>query len=179
MREVVIVRACVRGPKKRMSYVFDHTPTRTILEAVLECSDLAVLVLGGLDPASMVALDRVSRSTRAAKAAAIRDSPRLLVRAAENARALTKTQLMGWFALSSAEADALPRSQYMRRVGGFYFLYRQPAFEQVLGGALTGIADWNARLRIRQAADTRPRVWPYPQEKKRSAAWKMPMRLCR
>ena len=52
------------------------------------------------------------------------------MQAADNARALTKTELMGWFALSSAEANALPRSQYVGRAGGgFYFLYRQPAFK--------------------------------------------------
>ena len=40
-------------------------------ETVLDYSGLAVSVLGGLDPASMVALYRVSRGMRAAKAAAI------------------------------------------------------------------------------------------------------------
>lgn len=154
---------------------------RPTLETVLDCTDLAILVLGGLDPASMVALGRVSRSVRAARSAAIGASPRLLVQIAENARALTKTQLMGWFALSSAEADALPRAQYMRRAGGFYFLYRQPAFKQVLDGRektiLTGVADWNARLKKRQAhADTSARSRSYPQKRPAAAAWAMPIR---
>ena len=149
---------------------------QTTLATVLEQLDLAVLVLGGLDPASMVALGRVSRNVRAARDAAISAAPRLLVQAAENAGALTKTHLMGWFALTSAEADALPRARYMRRGGGYYFLYRQSAFEQVIGGdksLLVGIADWIARLRLRQTparkrSYTQKKKLSYPQKKKLS-----------
>ena len=39
---------------------------------------------------------------------------------------------MGWFALTSREADALPRAMYARRRpgGGFYYLYRADAFDR-------------------------------------------------
>ena len=87
------------------------------IEVVLESEDLMRLIVEHLDPTSIVALGRVSRDARTALRAAIRGAPDLLVRAACNACALTKTQLMGWFALTSAEADALPRSQYMRLRG--------------------------------------------------------------
>ena len=85
------------------------------IEVVLESEDLMRLIVEHLDPTSIVALGRVSRDARTALRAAIRGAPDLLVRAACNACALTKTQLMGWFALTSLEADALPRSQYVRQ----------------------------------------------------------------
>ena len=77
--------------------------------------------------------------------------------AALNSGALTKTQLMGWFALQSKEADALPRARHARRAGGSYFLYRQPAFEFVLGECLPSIGHWEARVRAR-ALPRRPDV---------------------
>lgn len=147
-------------------------------QSVFESADLIEVVLGHLDPMSIVALGRVNRGVRAAQRVALRGDPRLLVQAAENARSLTKTQMMGWFALRSAEADTMPRSQYVRRrcSGGFYYLYREPAFARVLGGdapLLTGIAEWEARLRTRrEGADTlacRRRKRPAP-------AWAAPTR---
>ena len=82
------------------------------IEVVLESEDLTSLIVECLDPTSIVALGRVSRNVRTALRAAIRGAPNLLVRAACNAGTLTKTQLIGWFALTSLEADAMPRSQY-------------------------------------------------------------------
>ena len=120
------------------------------VEVVLESEDLTSLVVAYLDPASIVALGCVSHSVRTVLRAAIRGAPNLLVRAACNAGALTKTQLMGWFALTSIEADALPRSQYVRLRGlGFYFLYRTAAFDQALDNCLGSAKEWEARLRAR------------------------------
>ena len=118
----------------------------------------------------------VSRSARTGLRAAIRGAPDLLVRAACNAGALTKTQLMGWFALTSLEADALPRSQYMRLRGpGFYFLYRAAAFDQALYGCLGSAKEWEARLRARgSAAATELDVKMSPQ--KRGCEWHTPPR---
>ena len=105
--------------------------------SVLECVDVASCIVEHLEPASIVALARVGRGVRAAQRDAIRGAPRLLVAAACNRGALTKTQLMGWFALTSAEANALPRARYVRmRGGGFYFLYREGAFELALSAIL-------------------------------------------
>ena len=123
------------------------------VEVVLESDDLTVLIVAYLDPASIVALGCVSHSVRTALRAAIRGTPNLLVRAACNAGALTKTQLMGWFALTSIEADALPRSQYVRlRGSGFYFLYRAAAFDQAFVDCLVSAEEWEARLRARGCA---------------------------
>ena len=123
------------------------------IEVVLESEDLMRLIVEHLDPTSIVALGRVSRDARTALRAAIRGAPDLLVRAACNACALTKTQLMGWFALTSAEADALPRSQYVRlRGSGFYFLYRAAAFDQAFVDCLVSAEEWEARLRARGCA---------------------------
>jgi len=120
------------------------------LVELLETTDVAALVLGRLDTTSMAALGRASRGVRAAQRSAIRDSPHLLVAAASNALALTKGQLVGWFALCDAEADRLPRTRHKRRAGGHYFLYRQPAFEGVLGVHLADAVDWEARLEARR-----------------------------
>ena len=69
---------------------------------LLESTDVATLVLCRLNTISMVALSRVSRAVRAAQRGAISNSPHLFVAAALNANTLTKSQLMGWFALQSA-----------------------------------------------------------------------------
>ena len=129
-----------------------------LIEA-LESTDVAVLVLSSLNTTSMVALGRVSRAVRAAQRGAISNSPQLLVAAALNSNVLTKSRLMGWFALQSAEADTLPRTKHKRHAGGFYFLYRQPAFERVLGTYLLGNAkDWEERLQLRRANPLPPKL---------------------
>ena len=117
---------------------------------ILEYTDVAVLVLSSLNTASMVAIGRVSRAVRAAQRGAISDSPQLLVSAALNSNVLTKSRLMDWFALQSAEADMLPRTKHKRLAGGFYFLYGQPAFECVLGTYLCNAKEWEERLQLRQ-----------------------------
>ena len=122
-----------------------------LLIEALESPDVAILVLSSLNTTSMVALGRVSRAVRAAQRGAITNSPHLLVVAALNSNVLTKSQLMGWFALQSAEADTLPRTKHRRLAGGFYYLYRQPAFESVLGSYLGNAKDWEERLQLRQA----------------------------
>ena len=119
------------------------------LAALLETIDVAALVIGHLDAKSIVALERTSRDVRAAQRSAIHDSPQLLVSAASNACMLTKAQMIGWFALCGAEADELPREWYLRRAGGYYFLYGQTAFDNVLGTHLAGVAEWEARLAAR------------------------------
>lgn len=143
-------------------------------EAVLESVDLMSLVVTYLDPTSIVALGRVSRNARTGLRAAIRGAPDLLVRAACNAGALTKTQLMGWFALTSPEADALPRSQYVRLRGpGFYFLYRAAAFDQALDNCLGSANEWEARLRARGSAAAAELV---KMGQKRGYEWHTPPR---
>jgi hypothetical protein len=59
---------------------------------------------------------------------------------------------MGWFALTSREADALPRAMYARRRpgGGFYYLYRADAFDRAatVVAARDGMwAEWLDRRR--------------------------------
>jgi len=150
------------------SYWFEKSMSACV---VLESDDLASLVTEHLDHTSIVALGRVSQGVRSALRSAIRGSPHLLARAARNAGALTKTQLMGLFALTSAEADALPRSQYVRLRGpGFYYLYRGAAFEHALA-VLVSVNEWEARLRARAAADT---LHGGAVREKRSSAWHQP-----
>jgi hypothetical protein len=144
-------------------------------EAILESEDLMSLVVVYIDPTSIVALGRVCRNARTGLRAAIRGTPDLLVKVACNAGALTKTQLMGWFALTSPEADALPRSQYVRLRGpGFYFLYRAAAFDQALDDCLGSAKEWEARLRARGSAAAAELVKMSPR--KRGCEWHTPPR---
>ena len=102
-------------------------------------------------------------AARAAQRAAIRASPSLLAAAARNAdRALTKTALMGWFALTSSEADALPRAKYARARpgGGFYYLYRADAFDRAAEVVAARDGMWASRL-------DRRRSWAKTNELKR------------
>ena len=147
------------------------------IEVVLESEDLTSLIVECLDPTSIVALGRVSRNVRTALRAAIRGAPNLLVRAACNAGTLTKTQLIGWFALTSLEADALPRSQYVRLRGpGFYFLYRAAAFDRALDDCLVSAEAWEARLRARGSAAATSQGELVKMGRKRGYEWHTPPR---
>jgi len=147
------------------------------VSAVLESEDVTSLIVEYLDPTSIVALGRVSRDVRTAMRAAIRGAPNLLVCVARNAGALTKSQLIGWFALTSLEADALPRSQYVRLQGpGFYFLYRAAAFDRALDDCLVSAEEWEARLRARGSAATTSQGDLVKMGRKREYEWYTPPR---
>jgi hypothetical protein len=147
------------------------------VSVVLESEDLTSLIVEYLDPTSIVALGRVSRDVRTAMRSAIRGAPNLLVRVARNAGALTKSQLIGWFGLTSLEADALPRSQYVRLRGpGFYFLYRAAAFDRALDDCLVSAEEWEARLRARGSAATTSQGDLVKMGRKREYEWYTPPR---
>ena len=127
-------------------------------QAVLESEDVLSIVHKYIEPEAAVAVARVSRDVRSAQRAVLRADPTLLGRIANNAGGLTKGRLMGWFGLSSKEADALPRAQYVRRGGGgFYYLYKEPAFEQAqqMFKMPAGVAAWEARLHARRSETPR------------------------
>ena len=103
-----------------------------LLEQLLNESDVAGLVLRSLDPTSLVALGRTCRGAREAVRAQADASPALLVAVARNSkRSMTKAHVMAFFALSSAEADVLPRVACPRKNGGHYYLYDTAAYEGV------------------------------------------------
>jgi hypothetical protein len=129
-----------------------------MLLCALGIADTAVMVLGHLDPISIVALGCVSRTIRASQRAAIRAELRLLVIAAKVAGAMTKSHFMGWFGLTSMEADRFPHQFYTRRAGGYYYLFRSPAFDCVLDTGLNDFDDWETRLLLRR---TRKRSRPW------------------
>ena len=60
---------------------------------------------------------------------------------------LTKGVFMKLFAITSKEADALPRTTHKRFGGGVYFLYHKEAVDITL--AAGGVKAWRDRLRIR------------------------------
>ena len=90
---------------------------------------------------------------------------------------LTKAALMRLFALTSHDADALPRTAHARRGGGRYFLYREPAVHALLGAA--GMEAWRCRLRDRSQSQFPPRLmWPWqPPYSTRRAPWQEEDRL--
>ena len=127
---------------------------RVCMEALMSCPDLVETLLRHLDHVSSVALSRTCSAARTAQRAAIRANPSLLAAAARNAdRALTKTALMGWFALTSCEADALPRAMYARTRpgGGFYYLYRDDAFDGATAVVAARGGTWAERLDRRRS----------------------------
>ena len=131
---------CYLRDDRTYLYTYTHASTSmsacgVSIEALLSCPDLLESILRHLDHSSFAALGRVCWSARVAERAAVRANPALLAVAARNGgRAFTKSACMGWFALTSCEADTLPRSMHARTRpgGGFYYLYHDSAF----GGAV-------------------------------------------
>lgn len=104
------------------------------LSAVLDHPELSGLVLRHLSPSNVTALARASQTAHKAVADAFDAAPELLGAVARNhSRSLLKAHVMEWFALTSREADQLPRTTHPRRGrgGGFYYLYGTAAHEQV------------------------------------------------
>ena len=103
------------------------------MDIVLGCADLFECVVRWLDPRSAVALGRMCSASHTSLCAAFVNRPSLLATMAHNAeKAMTKTSMIGWFALTSPEASAIKHAVYVRRGGGFYYLYRGDAFEQAV-----------------------------------------------
>ena len=164
MAKQVRVCAVFRAPAgERVVCALVGFPCVVYMESLLACPDLVETLLRHLDHVSIVALSRTCSAARTAQRAAIRASPSLLAAAARNAdRALTKTALMGWFALTSCEADALPRAMYARTRpgGGFYYLYRDDAFDGATAVVAARGGTWAERL-------DRRRSWAKKNELKR------------
>ena len=105
---------------------------------------LTILELARLTPAGLVAVERVCRHWRRVYHA----NARTLVQAA-TPPVVTKTVLMGLYALSSGEANILPHDVRARRGGGSVHLYSRVSEEAwaLVGGEL----EWEARLARRSA----------------------------
>ena len=115
-------------------------------DCVLGDPDLVSIVLSkvDLDPVALTCMGLVSKAWRVA----CRAGPGLLLSAASTPRYLTKTVFMGLFGLTSAEADALPRTELVRPQGRVVFMYSKPAIEAALP-AIGGIEAWARRLAAR------------------------------
>jgi hypothetical protein len=120
--------------------------TRAVVDAVVSDVDLVAIILAGnVGPSSFVAASLVCKSWLQA----CRDDGRVLRGAALYQSGLTKCSFMKLFAISSHEADLLPRSSHTRFGGGTYFLYRSDAVDAVL--AAGGFKGWHRRLKLRGA----------------------------
>lgn len=105
---------------------------------------LSIFELARLTPVELVAAERVCVQWRRVYHA----NARALVRAATPS-VVTKTVLMGLYALSSSEANTLPHVVRARKGGGSMHLYEHV---EVDAWALVGDANaWEARLACRSA----------------------------
>ena len=113
------------------------------MDTVLESPDLLAMILSQacVSPASFVAFGRVCKLWRGV----CHTDERILLAAAHSQAFLTKGVLVGLFALSSAEADNLPREVRTRKGGGMMYMYSAGAVSVALPlvGGLTG---WVQRL---------------------------------
>ena len=152
------------------------------MAAVLENEDLLALILqeAELTPRDFVNVSRVNKGWHDV---CMRNGT-LALKAARRAEYLTKRALMGLLALSSQEADRLPRATKPRRGGGVVYLYPVSAVDrgwEVVGGA----AAWRLRLRERSieqhaietvfGTEWRELRWPAP---KRVRLWGPESRMC-
>lgn len=114
---------------------------------VLSDADLVALILAHAQdsPASLAAHSRVCHVWRAV----CRTDERLL-KSAALARPMTKRAFMALFALSSPEADILPRGMRARVPSGFMYMYTAPAVREVLP-MLGGMPGWRRRVERRGA----------------------------
>ena len=108
--------------------------------AILGNDDLLlhIFTLARLTPVELVAVERVCRQWRRV----YHENAESLVPAA--APVVTKSVLMGLFALSSGEADSLPREVKRRRDGGVMYLYTHVGADA--WGVVGDAREWEARL---------------------------------
>ena len=110
------------------------------INAVVSDADLVALILAcGIGPTSFAAASLVCRTW----AYVCRTDERVLRGAAQYQGGLTKSAIMRLFALSSQQADALPRAMYARFRGGMYYQYRSDAIDTIL--AIGGMEEWRKR----------------------------------
>ena len=114
----------------------------SVVSAVCSNVDLVGLILlGNVGASTLVAASEVSTAWLAA---------------ASDPRVVTKTVLMRLLAVTPRQADALPRTQHVRRRGGHYFLYGEPALAELLAAGA-----WRQRLRARAVGNP---LWPLWQQ---------------
>ena len=128
--------------------------TRAAIDAVVADVDLVgVILAGNIGPSGFAAASLVCKVWLSV----CRMDERVLRGVAAYQGGLTKGVFMKLFAISSQEADALPRTKHKRYGGGVYFLYHREAVDAIL--AAGGITNWRTglRLRIENTSITR---WP-------------------
>ena len=129
---------------------------RAVMESVLADADLVgVILAGNVGPSAFAAVSCVCKTW----AMVCKTDERVVRGAALYTGGLTKSALMKLFAISSQEADALPRSTHKRFGGGTYYLYQINAIDTLL--ANKGMEEWRRRLLNR---GRRPCIAPWPTE---------------
>ena len=110
---------------------------------------ISLILMGNVGPSSFATASLVSKAWRSV----CMTDERIIRSVACYQGGLTKGTFTKLFALSSSDADVLPRTTHRRYAGGIYFLYHDAAVEAVLKRG--GMDRWCERLRLQ--AD-RPRV---------------------
>ena len=127
-----------------------------VMEGVLADADLVgVILAGNVGPSAFAAVSCVCKTW----ATVCKTDKRVVRGAALYTGGLTKSALMKLFAISSQEADALPRSAHKRFGGGSYYLYQINAIDTLL--ANKGMEEWRRRLHNR---GRRPCISPWPTQ---------------
>ena len=118
----------------------------TVSEYVLGNEDLLALILAHTEllPAWYVAVSGVNKTWYAV----CRRDERLLIKCAKARPYLTKRYLVGLFALTSREANRLPRETCIRRDGGVMYKYEMTVVDGLLV-MLGGMEGWRSRLERR------------------------------
>eukprot|EP00966_Prymnesium_polylepis_P274395 6339617-Prymnesium_polylepis.1 len=117
---------------------------RAVVQKVLDDPDLVGLILAGnVGPSTFAVVSSVCKTWLSV----CRVDMRVLRGVAQYQGALTKGALTKLFAISSQEADALPRTSHKRYSGGMYFLYQMDAIDSLLSRG--GMQEWQRRLKER------------------------------
>ena len=140
-----------------MKVSFTHRQrTLAAIEAVLSDTDLVALILtsalgpSGFDAACLVCKTWLN---------ACRSDERVLRGVALYQGGLTKSAFMKLFAVTTKEADLLPRTTHRRYGGGSYYLYRKDAVDAILANG--GLKTWQRRLRLRAE---NPAIYTWPSQ---------------
>ena len=117
------------------------------IELVVGNDDLltAIFELARLTPAELVAVGRVCHQWRRV----VHANAQSLVRAA-TPPVMTKSVLMGLYALTSGEADGLPHDVRVRKGGGYMCLYSRLVVADAAWGMVGSALEWEGRLMRRR-----------------------------
>ena len=163
----------MNAPIEEMYRRMERTERTAVLAVVSNPDLIAHVLTGNIGPSTLVAASEVCSTWLEV----CRSDGELLRRTALYAGGVTKGTLMGLFAISSQDANALPRTTRPRYPNGFYYLYTEDAI-----AALVLRGGWRARMRGRASVPRRRHWGLYAstggrQPRRKLASWQIEERL--